>query len=92
LKTVDRRYGPELVSDSGAATKWIVEDLAGVAVQRAPVWIGVACPDKASDPRLWAASNDSGAVFQREADPSVPLEQLRIPRTPRLRVEVAPAE
>ena len=42
---------------------------------------------KEGDPRLWATSNDAGAVTQREADGSF----SKVPRTPLLRVEVSAA-
>jgi hypothetical protein len=90
LKTIDRNYGPELIgaADDG---KWVVEDLSDVPTQRAPIFVGLYSPEKHADPRLWATSNDSGQVFQRDPDPTVPLSSMKIPRTPRLRVAVAPA-
>jgi hypothetical protein len=91
LKSIERNYGPALTggADDG---KWVVEDLSDVPVQRAPIFIGLYSPEKTADARLWATSNDSGQVFQRDPDPSVPLSSMKIPRTPRLRVAVAPAE
>jgi hypothetical protein len=89
FRTIDRTYGPEMTS-SGNDGKWVIEELAGLPVQKGPIFIGIYSPEKESDPRLWATSNDSGAVFQREADPSVPLSQTAIKRTPRLRVTVRP--
>jgi hypothetical protein len=85
LKTIDRTYGPEMVS-SGDDGKFVVEELSDVPVQRGPIFVGISNPEKSGDARLWATSNDSGSVFQREADPTVPLSQTRIKRTPVLRV------
>jgi hypothetical protein len=89
LKTIDRVYGPELISTANDG-KWVTESLVDVPVQRAPIFIGIYSPEKEGDPRLWASSNDSGHVFQREADPSTPLSSSRIPRTPKLRVVLVP--
>ena len=89
LLELDRLYGPEMTS-SGSDGKWVVERIEGVPPQHAPVFVGISSPEKQSDPRLWASSNDTGSVFQREADPAVTLDQTRIPRTPKLRVTVVP--
>jgi hypothetical protein len=89
LKTIDRTYGPEMIS-AGDDGKFVVEDLSDVPVQRGPIFLGIYNPEKEGDARLWATSNDSGAVFQREADPSVPLSQTRLKRTPVVRVRVRP--
>ncbi len=90
VKTIERDYGPEMVS-AGSDGKWVTESLADVATQHGPVFIGIYSPEKQGDPRLWANSNDSGEVFQREADPSLPLDALRVRRTPKLRVIVIPS-
>lgn len=84
-KELDRRYGPELVSTADEG-KWIVEDMAGLPLS-GPFFVGVWSPEKDSDPRLFATSNDSGAAFQRETEP--PDSIVKIPRTPVLRVEIA---
>ena len=89
LTELDRVYGPEMTS-SGSDGKWVVEHIDVAAVQHAPVFVGLSSPEKHGDPRLWASSNNTGEVFQRDADPSVALEHLRIPRTPKLRVTVLP--
>jgi hypothetical protein len=87
LARIERDYDASLCS-SGSDGRWVVEALA-VPVQRAPVWIGISTGGDA-DPRLWASSNNSGAVFARNGDPTArPTE--RLPRTPILRLEVAPA-
>jgi hypothetical protein len=91
LKSFDHDYRPEMVT-AADGDKWVVEDLSDVPVQHGPVFIGLFSPEKTGDARLWATSNDSGNAFQRDADPSVPLAQLKIPRTPRLRVTIAPAD
>jgi hypothetical protein len=79
-------YDGALVS-TGKDGRWIVEELE-LPPGRGPLWIGYW--SSSGDARLWASSNATGAVFQREADPSTPLASLKIPRTPMLRVEVAP--
>lgn len=89
--TLDRVYGPELTSE-GDMHKWIVEELVDVPLQRGAVFVGLHCPVRESDPRLWATSNDTGQVFQRDSDPSLTLDQMKIPRTPRLRLIVIPAQ
>jgi hypothetical protein len=89
LKTIDRTYGPEMIS-SGDDGKFVVEDLSDAQVQHGPIFVGIYSPEKESDARLWATSNDSGSVFQREADPTVPLSQTRLKRTPIVRVRVRP--
>jgi hypothetical protein len=89
LASFDRTYGPELTSAAGDG-KWIVEDLSRVPAQRGPIFVGVYSPEKHSDPRLWASSDDTGQVVQRELDPAQPF--TRVPRTPKLRVAVAPGE
>jgi hypothetical protein len=80
-----RDYSPDLVSAADEG-KWIVEELGGLPLQGA-FYVGLWSPVKESDPRLWATSNESGAVFQREADGSL----TKVPRTPLLRVELAAA-
>ena len=87
FRTIDRTYGPEMTS-SGNDGKWVIEELAEVPMQKAPIFIGIYSPEKEGDARLWATSNDSGAVFQREADPTLPLSQSAIKRTPRVRLTV----
>lgn len=87
LLQISRSYGPNFTS-SGKDGKWTVEPLE-LGPQKGPLWIGISGPG-GSDPRLWATSNNSGSVFQREADPTVPLSEMAIPRTPMLRLEVAP--
>lgn len=89
LKVIDRDYGPWLTSTADDG-KWVVESLADLPVQTGPIFIGLSSPEKHSDPRLWASSNDSGQVFMREADPATPLSAMHIPRTPKLRVSVVP--
>jgi hypothetical protein len=84
---IDRVYEPIFVSD-GKDGRWVVETPA-LGERHAPLWIGLYSPGGGGDPRLWATSNTSD-VFQRDADPTVPLYSGRIPRTPVLRVEVAP--
>ena len=88
-KTIERSYGPELIS-SGTDGKFVVEDLTSLPEQRGPIFLGIYNPEKEGDARLWATSNDSGAVFQREADPTVPLSQTRVKRTPVVRLSARP--
>ncbi len=85
VRAIDRRYGAELV---GGATdgRWLVERLDGMAAERGPIWVGLYSPEKDGDVRLWATPNGSGEVFQREADGAL----SPVPRTPILRVDVAP--
>ena len=90
LRTIDRVYEPAMSSGAGDG-KWVVEELPGTPPVRGPLWVGISCPEKHSDPRLWATSNDSGNVFQRDADVLLTLDQLRIRRTPQLRVTITPA-
>ena len=87
LKTIDRIYGPDLVSDSGDG-KWVVEPLGDLPLQGGQLFIGLHGPDRQSDPRLWATSNDTGRVVQRDNDPRAPISRSR--RTPILRLVVAP--
>ena len=90
LKTIERNY-PPACAGSADDGKWVVEDLSDVPPLGAPVFVGVYSPIKQEDPRLWACSNDSGAVFARDADPSLPMSSTKVRRTPRLRLVVAPA-
>jgi hypothetical protein len=87
LTRIERDYEPALVSN-GSDGRWVIERLA-LPVQHAPLWIGIYSRGE-GDPRLWASSNDSHAVFVRDADPAARLSE-RLPRTPVLRLEVAPA-
>ena len=94
LTVVERSFDAQLTSN-GTDGKWVVEELS-LPVQRAPIWIGIHNPGHAAetgrgdDPRLWATSNDSGSVFQRDADPNTPRSATHIPRTPVVRLEVEP--
>jgi hypothetical protein len=88
VKAIERRYGPELVAAAGEG-KWVVEDLAGIGPLDGAVWVGLSSPEREGDPRLWATSNDSGAVFSRETEPG---RLGRVPRTPVLRLEIRPAQ
>jgi hypothetical protein len=83
LGSLDRAYDPSFTSD-GRDGKWVIEELS-LPAQRGAIWIGVHSPG-GGDPRLWATSNDSGAAFMRDADPTARPE--RIPRTPVMRLEV----
>lgn len=89
LTTIDRSYTPGMCSD-GKDGKWIIEDLSSLPPQKGAVWIGYFSRGGGGDPRLWATSNNSGAVFSRDVDPSTPLSAGRLPRTPILRVELSP--
>ncbi|HZS42483.1 MAG TPA: hypothetical protein VFF06_36885 [Polyangia bacterium] len=86
LASFQHDYDGALVS-TGKDGRWVVEEL-DVPEGRGPLWIGYW--SASGDARLWASSNATGAVFQRDADPQTPLASTRIPRTPMLRVEVAP--
>lgn len=86
LAGFDRVYDASLVS-TGRDGRWVIEELE-LAPQRGPLWIGFHSPG--GDVRLWASSN-SAAVYMRDPDPAAPFQSTRIPRTPMLRVEVAPA-
>jgi hypothetical protein len=86
LHTVERRYGAELVAAAGES-KWVVEELLGVPPQKGAVFVGLYSPERDSDPRLWATPNASGAVFQRGPDGAL----SPVPRTPVLRLDVAPS-
>jgi hypothetical protein len=87
LGRIERDYSPVLVSN-GSDGRWVVEALT-VPVQHGPLWIGIFSRGD-GDPRLWASSNNSGAVFVRDPNPAArPSECL--PRTPVLRLEVSPA-
>ncbi len=89
LTTLDRSYSPGMCSD-GKDGKWILEDLSSLPAQKGAIWVGYFSRGGGGDPRLWATSNNSGAVFSRDADPSTPLSAGRLPRTPILRVELSP--
>ncbi len=89
LKTIERDYGPDFAGGADEG-KWVVEDLSSVPAMSGALFVGVYSPEKSGDARLWACSNDSGNVFARDTDPALPLSSSRVPRTPRLRVVVAP--
>jgi len=89
LAVIDRSYEPAWASD-GKDGRWVVEPLE-VPAQHGPLFVGIHSPGGGGDPRLWASSTDTQRVFQRDADPNVPLTQSTIPRTPIVRLEVAPA-
>jgi hypothetical protein len=67
----------------------VVEPLAVPTIHGA-IFLGIQALAGTDDPRLWASSNDSGKVFQRDPDPSTTLDRMRVPRVPMLRLEVSP--
>lgn len=86
VKVIDRVYTSSLVAGA-AEGKWVVEDLGDAGRLRGAFFVGIWGPVREGDPRLWATSNSSGEVFQRELDPAA---LSPVPRTPILRVTVAP--
>jgi hypothetical protein len=88
LATIERDYGIEWCSGPGER-RWIVERL-DLPVQKTPLYVGIFSPG-AGDPRLWATSNETRRVFQRDPDPSTPMSSTAIPRTPILRLDIAPS-
>jgi hypothetical protein len=88
LSTIDRVYEASWISD-GKDGRWVVEVL-DLPTQRAALYVGIQSPGGGGDPRLWASSNDTKKVYQRDPDPNVPLSATTIPRTPLLRLEVSP--
>ncbi len=88
LFALDRRYDAALVS-TGQDGRWVVEELPSEP-RRGPIWLGIAAPGDGGDPRLWASSNTS-QVFARDPDPAAPFAASKQPRTPMIRLEVAPA-
>jgi hypothetical protein len=90
LATVDRDYPASFVSD-GKDGRWVIEPLE-LPSQHGPLFVGIQSPSggPSGDPRLWASSVDTKQVFQRDADPNVPLTATTIPRTPILRLEISP--
>ncbi len=86
--SMDRTYDPSLIS-TGQDGKWVIETF-DLPPQHAALWVGLSSPGGGNDPRLWASSNDSVAVFMRDPDPSTPLSATKVPRTPLLRLEFSP--
>ncbi len=84
---IDRHFGPELVSAPEAVDRrWVLEDLAAVPLSSGPFVVGVAAPEREGDPRLWAAGEGTGHVFEREWDGSIG----RFRHAPVLRIELQP--
>jgi hypothetical protein len=85
VATIDRSYGPEMIADNEPGEqRWVVEPLVDVKLTRGPFLVGIAAPERGTDPRLWATRNDSGAVYERELDGSLG----RVRTTPVLRIEL----
>jgi hypothetical protein len=87
LLRVERSYDPQLVS-TGKDGRWVVEELDAPPGTGA-FWLGIHAPG-GGDARLWASSNRA-AVYQRDPDPATPFSSTKIPRTPIVRIEVAPS-
>ncbi len=88
IGTIEHDYDGAFVSD-GKDGRWVTEKLINYPIQHGTLWLGIHAP-AGGDPRLWATSNRSEA-YQRDPDPSAALSNLKIPRTPMVRLEVVPA-
>lgn len=89
LYTLDRTYSAELTSN-GSDGKWVVETLPTLPPQRGPVWVGVGVSDLTSEARVWAAGNESGAVFQRDTQEQTAIMSTPIRFTPMVRLAIQP--
>lgn len=85
LARVERDYPASFVSD-GKDGRWVLERVP-LPTLHGPLWVGLS----GKDASLWTSAHDSSWVFQRDLNPQVALYSGRVPKTPLLRVEVAPA-
>lgn len=89
LHSIDRSYGAEVTSN-GSDGKWVVETLPELPLQRGPLWVGLGVSDITSEARVWASSNDSGAVFQRDTQEQTAIMSTPVHYTPMVRLAVQP--
>lgn len=89
LYRVERDYGAPWTSN-GNDGKWVVENLPELPPVKGPVWVGVGVPDQSSEARVWAAQNDSGHVFQRDAEPGTAIISAPVHYTPMVRLAIQP--
>ncbi len=89
LHTIDHAYPPAM-SGSNTDGKWVIENLPELPTLHGPLWVGVGLSDPSSEARVWFSLNDSGHVYQRDAEPQTAVISAPVHQTPMVRLIIAP--